>query len=151
VFDPYHKWLGIPKHKQPPTPYALLGLQPGEQDPEVIEDAARRQTVHLRTYQVGPHAANCHQLLTEVAQARATLLDPEKRKAYEEPSEATEVISARAARASATLNPSPPRAAISKRVTTMVSVAIGASAAYGSAARAKWSSCSRSLPGSSPW
>ena len=44
MFDPYHKWLGIPKDQRPPTFYQLLGITPGEEDVEVIEEAAIRQT-----------------------------------------------------------------------------------------------------------
>ena len=38
MFDPYHKWLGIPKDQRPPTHYQLLGISPTEQDREVIEE-----------------------------------------------------------------------------------------------------------------
>src|SRR5262249_14955154 len=48
-------------------------------DPEVIEEAAIRQTAHLRTYQIGEHASACSKLLNEIAEARALLLDPKKR------------------------------------------------------------------------
>src|SRR5262249_56410676 len=84
MFDPYHKWLGIPKEHRPPTHYQLLGITPGEQDREVIEEAAIRQTTHLRAYQIGPHAAECTRILNEVSQARRVLLDPAKRRAYDE-------------------------------------------------------------------
>jgi len=53
AFDPYHKWLGIPKNLRPPTYYQLLGLSNLERDPEVIEEAAIRQSSHLRSYQLG--------------------------------------------------------------------------------------------------
>ena len=53
AFDPYHKWLGIPKTQRPPTLYQLLGLAQGETDGEVIEEAVIRQTTHLRAYQAG--------------------------------------------------------------------------------------------------
>src|SRR5262245_4583096 len=84
LFDQYHKWLGIPKDQRPPTHYQLLGLSPTEQDREVIEEAAIRQTTHLRAYQMGPHAADCTRILNEVAQARQVLLDPAKRRAYDQ-------------------------------------------------------------------
>ncbi|MCI0641022.1 MAG: PA14 domain-containing protein [Gemmataceae bacterium] len=83
MFDPYHKWLGIPKEEQPPTYYRLLGLNPKEKDREVIEEAAIRQTAHVRAYQLGPQAAECTRLLNEIALARATLLNSVKRKAYD--------------------------------------------------------------------
>src|ERR1700749_2664010 len=73
AFDPYHKWLGIPKAQRPPTHYQLLGLAQGETDGEVIEEAAIRQTTHLRAYQVGPHADDCTKLLNEVSTARQVL------------------------------------------------------------------------------
>ncbi len=83
MFDPYHKWLGISPDQQPPTLYQLLGISPREQDPEVIEEAAIRQTAHVRTYQNGPYAQECARILSEIARARATLLDPAKRRAYD--------------------------------------------------------------------
>jgi len=83
MFDPYHKWLGIAKEEQPPTYYRLLGINANEQDRDVIEEAAIRQTTHVRTNQIGPHAAACQRLLNEIAHARATLLDPVKRREYD--------------------------------------------------------------------
>lgn len=83
MFDPYHKWLGIPKDQRPPTYYQLLGITQGEEDVEVIEEAAIRQTTHVRAYQIGPHAKECTQLLNEISQARSTLTNPAKRKQYD--------------------------------------------------------------------
>jgi hypothetical protein len=83
MFDPYHKWLGIPRDQRPPTYYQLLGISADEEDPEVIEEAAIRQTAHLRTYQNGPQAHECVRLLNEIAQARTTLLSPARRQAYD--------------------------------------------------------------------
>ncbi len=83
MFDPYHRWLGIPPGPRPPTYYQLLGIAPDEADPEVIKEAAVRQTSRVRLYQVGPHAAQCTNILNEIGQARATLLNPEKRRQYD--------------------------------------------------------------------
>lgn len=83
MFDPYYKWLGIGKEEQPPTHYRLLGIREGEADREVIEEAAVRQTTHLRTYQIGAHAAECTRILNEIARAKVTLLDPRKKKDYD--------------------------------------------------------------------
>jgi WD40 repeat protein len=83
MFDPYHRWLGIPRGQRPPTYYQLLGIAPDEDDREVIEEAALRQTSHVRTYQTGPYAQQCTALLNEIAQARATLLNPGKRQEYD--------------------------------------------------------------------
>jgi hypothetical protein len=82
-FDPYRKWLGIPKKHQPPTYYQLLGLTDGEFEPEVIEEAAIRQTTHVRAYQSGPNRDICANLLKEIANARLTLLDPQRRRDYD--------------------------------------------------------------------
>lgn len=82
-FDPYHKWLGIPRHEQPPNHYRLLGIQPFEADPEVIERAADRQMAHLRTLERGEQRLLCQRLLNEVAAAKACLFDPAKRAAYD--------------------------------------------------------------------
>jgi hypothetical protein len=83
MFDPYHKWLGIPQNQRPPTFYQLLGIAPDETDREVIAEASIRQTSHVRTYQTGPRAQQCIDLLNEIARARSTLLDPIKRKEYD--------------------------------------------------------------------
>lgn len=83
-FDPYHKWLGIPKKYRPPTYYRLLGIDPEEDDIEVIEEAAIRQSAHLRAYQAGEHAEICARMLEEISKARDTLIHPAKRKAYDQ-------------------------------------------------------------------
>jgi hypothetical protein len=83
MFDCYHRWLAIPMDQRPPTYYQLLGIAPNETDPEVIEEAALRQTSHIRTYQTGPYAQQCQALLNELGQAKVTLLNPGKRKDYD--------------------------------------------------------------------
>jgi WD40 repeat protein len=83
MFDAYHKWLGIPKGQGSPTHYQLLGIVADEMDAEVIEEAAIRQSTHLRSYQIGPHAGACTRLLNEISEARNVLLDPAKREAYD--------------------------------------------------------------------
>ncbi len=82
-FDPYHRWLGIPSEDQPPNHYRLLGIDLFEDQPEVIEYAASRQMAHLRTFQVGPHAALSQRLINEVAAAKRCLLKAEKKAAYD--------------------------------------------------------------------
>ncbi|MCI0376099.1 MAG: WD40 repeat domain-containing protein [Gemmataceae bacterium] len=83
MFDPYHKWLGIPKDQRPPTFYQLLGLAAFETDTEVIDEAAIRQTTHVRAYQIGPQAGECTRILNEISLARQTLLSPAKKKEYD--------------------------------------------------------------------
>ena len=83
-FDPYHVWLGIPPHKQPPDHYRLLGIEPFESSPAVIENAAAQRMSHLRCYQNGRHGARSQELLNEVAAAKLFLLQPEKKAFYDE-------------------------------------------------------------------
>ena len=83
VFDPYHKWLGIPPEEQPANHYRLLGLRAFETDPDVIQAAADQRMAHLRNYQTGQHADLSQRLLNEVAAARVCLLNPGKRAAYD--------------------------------------------------------------------
>lgn len=82
-FDPYHKWLGIPREEQPPTHYRLLGIRPFESDPDVIEAAAEQRMAHLRSRQAGQHAAFSQQLLNQIAAARLELLIPERKREYD--------------------------------------------------------------------
>ncbi len=83
-FDPYYHWLGIPPDEQPPSHYRLLGIQPLEENREVIQNAADRQMAHLRTFQSGPHSAASQKLLNEVSTARVCLLSTEKKAAYDQ-------------------------------------------------------------------
>jgi formylglycine-generating enzyme required for sulfatase activity len=82
-FDPYHRWLGIPPAEQPPNHYRLLGLSQFETDPEVIRDAVFQRIAHVRTYQLGPHSALSQKILNELGAAKACLLDPEAKAAYD--------------------------------------------------------------------
>lgn len=81
-FDPYRKWLGIPRREQPPNHYRLLGINTFETDPDVIDAAADRQMAHIRTYQSGRHAEQSQKILNELSAARVCLLDVAKRTAY---------------------------------------------------------------------
>ncbi len=42
-FDPYYRWLGLPKGQCPPTHYQLLEISPTEDDRPAIEAAINRQ------------------------------------------------------------------------------------------------------------
>jgi hypothetical protein len=83
VFDPYEKWLGIPRDRRPVSYYQLLGIDPAETDPDVIQDATDRQADLVRTHQDGEHAEWCARILKEIAQAGATLYNPDKRNQYD--------------------------------------------------------------------
>jgi len=83
-FDPYHRWLGIPRKDQPPDHYRLLAIDRFEADSDVIADAADRQMAYLRTQQAGRYGELATRLLNEIAAARVCLLNPEKRRQYDE-------------------------------------------------------------------
>ncbi|NQV24541.1 MAG: hypothetical protein HQ518_09255 [Rhodopirellula sp.] len=83
-FDPYHIWLGIPPKDQPPNHYRLLGLQNLEENTDVIDAAANRQTAYLHEMAAGPRRKESQQLLNEIAVARRCLLSPEKKQEYDE-------------------------------------------------------------------
>jgi hypothetical protein len=83
TFDPYHLWLGIPPEERPPHHYRLLGLKAMETDLDVIEHAADQKMLHLRTFQSGKHYDESQKLLNEIAAAKAMLLMPEKKAAYD--------------------------------------------------------------------
>lgn len=82
-FDPYHKWLGIPPKHQPPHHYRLLGIDPFEDDPDVISNAADQRMALLRSFQSGKHAEISQRLLNEIAAARVCLLNAERKKEYD--------------------------------------------------------------------
>ena len=83
TFDPYHKWLGIPPADQPPNHYRLLGIPRFETDPDVIANAADQRMAHIRSFQTGEHSALSQNILNEIAAARVSLLDAEKKTKYD--------------------------------------------------------------------
>ena len=83
MFDPYHKWLGIPPKDQPPNHYRLLALELFESDPEVIDAAANRQMGYIQQRATGKHTALSQKLLNELASARLCLLESQQRAAYD--------------------------------------------------------------------
>lgn len=83
-FDPYHEWLGISPDERPATHYRLLGVPPFESSVSVIESAVVRQSQFVRQFQVGPYSEQAHQLLNELNEAGAVLLEPAQRARYDE-------------------------------------------------------------------
>ena len=49
-FDPYYEWLGIPPDEQPADRYRLLGIRRFESNLKVIENAAERQLLLLKSF-----------------------------------------------------------------------------------------------------
>jgi hypothetical protein len=83
AFDPYQEWLGIPPPEQPPHHYRLLGVRVFENDVRAIDEAADRRMAQLRAAQIGRRAELSQRLLNEVAGARACLMHPRRRAAYD--------------------------------------------------------------------
>lgn len=84
MFDPYEKWLGIPKDQRPVDYFQLLGLDPAEKNAEAIRAAAQKRFALVSRHKEGSHAQACGRLLKEIQQAHITLVTPGKRKTYEE-------------------------------------------------------------------
>lgn len=84
MFDPYLTWLRIPEGQRPPSYYQLLGVLPGELDKAAVVAAARRQMALVEPHRQGPHVVECSRLIKEIARARDTLLDPARRKQYDQ-------------------------------------------------------------------
>jgi hypothetical protein len=83
TFDPYRVWLGISGNQRPPTYYQLLGLRPHEADPRAVQEAALRRTSQIRIYQTSAYVRECVQLLNEIAEAEAALVNPARRQQYD--------------------------------------------------------------------
>ena len=82
-FDPYHRWLGIPPHEQPPTLYRLLGISDFESDRDVITEASYRQIGHVKQYASGPNRDAANEILNELSKAQVILLNPKKKTQYD--------------------------------------------------------------------
>ncbi len=82
-FDPYHRWLEIPRSEQPPNHYRLLGIPLFEDDPVAIERAAQQRAMFLRSIELETHVDAAKRLLREVGLAGACLLTPEKKQRYD--------------------------------------------------------------------
>ena len=75
MFDPYHKWLGIPAKDQPPNHYRLLGIELFETDADVIDAAANKQMAYVQGCATGPHLALSQKLLNEIVHEIAASWD----------------------------------------------------------------------------
>ena len=83
TFDPYEKWLGIPRPEQPPSYYRLLGVPYLASDTDMIANAADQRMIYLRTFRTSEQCELAERLLGEVAAARSCLLDPRRKAAYD--------------------------------------------------------------------
>ena len=83
AFDPYEKWLGIPKNKRPLTSYSLLGVDVFEADTEHIERGAERRIELVSKQSQGKHAAIAKKVMQQLVEARDCLLDPARKDKYD--------------------------------------------------------------------
>jgi hypothetical protein len=65
------------------THYQVLEISPQEQDPKVIEEAALERSQYVRAYQL-TREFECVLRLNEIALALVTLLDPVRRRQYDQ-------------------------------------------------------------------
>jgi hypothetical protein len=84
LLDPYRDWLGIEDKQRPLTLYQLLRLDPSESRAERIEQAADRQIAAVQKHLKGPNARFARRTLYELESAKQCLLDPTKRRGYDE-------------------------------------------------------------------
>lgn len=72
--DPMHHWLGIPPTQRPVSNFRLLGVSPGEQDLQVIQNSAERQIAFVRKFAIGAHSEEANDLLRQLGRAKSALV-----------------------------------------------------------------------------
>jgi hypothetical protein len=82
-FDPYYRWLGIPRGQRPPNHYRLLGISPKEEDNDLIKAAVERQTLLVKDQKEPEQEQLATRLLYEIQEAGMVILDPYRRKQYD--------------------------------------------------------------------
>ena len=82
-FNPYREWLQIQSAAATPDYYALLGLPALESDSAQINAGFQRQAARVAPHLAGEHSGPAQRLMSELAEARVTLLTPTARRAYD--------------------------------------------------------------------
>ncbi len=75
-------WLGLPPGEWPPDHYRLLGLEPGEDNAELIEQRVHQRLDSVRCYQM-MHPEQATEAMNRLAQAFVCLMEPAAKKAYD--------------------------------------------------------------------
>ncbi len=75
-------WLGLPPETWPPDHYRLLGLQPGEDNAELIEQRVHERLDTVRCYQM-THPEQATEAMNRLAQAFVCLTEPSSKKSYD--------------------------------------------------------------------
>jgi hypothetical protein len=84
AFNPYYAFLGLDQELAGPNYYQLLRLRELEGDASKITAAAEKAMVRVRGQRPGQHAPEWSRLLDEIQAAKACLLDPAQKRAYDE-------------------------------------------------------------------
>lgn len=82
-FNPYRKWLGIPKNRTPANHYDILGVSLDEEDPEVIRGAAEQRRSYVEQQRGLGHDKAVKKILYQLDEAEMTLLDVKLRRDYD--------------------------------------------------------------------
>jgi hypothetical protein len=75
-------WLGLPAGVWPPDHYSLLGLKPGENDPDRIEESVHQRLDAVRRYQM-THPEQATEAMNRIAQAFVCLSEPASKRVYD--------------------------------------------------------------------
>ncbi len=75
-------WLGLEPGEWPPDHYRLLGLSPGENNAELIEQHVHQRLDTVRRYQM-MHPEQATEAMNRLAQAFVCLTDPASKKMYD--------------------------------------------------------------------
>src|SRR5689334_16339099 len=81
-YDLICSWLGLPPGGWPPDHYRLLGLEPGEDNAELIEQRVHQRLDSVRRYQM-MHPEQATEAMNRLAQAFVCLMEPASKKAYD--------------------------------------------------------------------
>jgi hypothetical protein len=81
-YDLICSWLGLPPGEWPPDHYRLLGLEPGEDNAEVIEQRVHQRLDCVRCYQM-MHPEQATEAMNRLAQAFICLMEPISKRAYD--------------------------------------------------------------------
>src|SRR5271165_4370632 len=75
-------WLGLQPGDWPPDHYRLLGLEPGEDKAELIEQHVHQRLDMVRCYQM-IHPEQATEAMNRVAQAFVCLTEPASKRLYD--------------------------------------------------------------------
>ena len=75
-------WFGLETGEWPPDHYRLLGLRPGENDSQLIEQHVHQRLDAVRCYQVR-HPEQATEAMNRLAQAFVCLTEPSAKQRYD--------------------------------------------------------------------